>query len=110
MFRVNELVFAVVIESVTLRVRGKAPASIGVPEIVPVLEFRVKPSGKEPDVIEKVELYPPVVTAAREKALSVLPVKPDVGVVKVNAARGTAAVAELAVPEPAEFTALIFTL
>ena len=48
--------------------------------------------------------------ASKVKAVPEVPDSPELGVVMVKAARGTAAVAELAVPDPALFTALNFTL
>ena len=37
-------------ESVTFTVNVKVPGAVGVPEITPVAEVRVKPAGKLPDV------------------------------------------------------------
>ena len=56
MLKVNELVDALVTESATRKVIGKAPASTGVPEICPVLELSERPIGRVPDVIENDEL------------------------------------------------------
>jgi hypothetical protein len=45
--------FAVLVldcESVTFTVKLEVPAAVGVPEITPVAELRVRPPGKLPDV------------------------------------------------------------
>ena len=47
--------------SVTITVRLKSPVAVGVPEITPVLVFRVKPAGRLP--AEMLQVYgdmPPV--------------------------------------------------
>jgi hypothetical protein len=40
-------------ESVTVAVKVKAPAVVGVPVMAPVLVFRARPGGSAPDAIEK---------------------------------------------------------
>ena len=39
-------------ESVTLAVKSNVPTAVGVPEIIPVPESRLRPVGREPSVID----------------------------------------------------------
>jgi hypothetical protein len=41
-------------ESVTAATNGLAAATVGVPEIAPVLESRVRPAGRPPEAIDHV--------------------------------------------------------
>ncbi len=53
------------LESLTVTVMGKLPFAVGVPEMRPVLEARVSPAGRLPEVIDQVYgVVPPV--AARD--------------------------------------------
>jgi hypothetical protein len=50
-----------VVESVTFTVKPKAPEAVGVPEIMPVEAFKLRPGGKEEEVIDHVYgVVPPV--------------------------------------------------
>jgi hypothetical protein len=71
--------------SVTVTDTVEEPASVGVPEIVPVEVLKLKPSTNVP-VREYVNAArPPAAGTGREKALSAVPVNPVVGVVSVSA-------------------------
>ena len=43
-----------VVESVTCAVKLKVPEAVGVPEIVLVEEFKFKPKGRDPELIDHV--------------------------------------------------------
>jgi hypothetical protein len=50
-----------VVESLTCTVKLRAPTTVGVPEIVPVEEFNVRPGGSVPELIDHVyAVVPPV--------------------------------------------------
>ncbi len=48
---VKALVATDVETSVTLTLNGKVPAAAGVPEITPVVPFKLTPEGSEPELI-----------------------------------------------------------
>ena len=53
------------VESVTLTVKEKGPAEVGVPVIAPVVVFRVRPAGSAPEPMANVYgAVPPVTTIA----------------------------------------------
>jgi hypothetical protein len=48
-------------ESVACTVKLEAPDAVGVPEIVPLLLLRVRPEGREPEMIDQVYgIFPPL--------------------------------------------------
>ena len=50
-----------VVESVTCTAKSKVPEVVGVPEIMPVEAFKLRPGGKEEEVIDHVYgVVPPV--------------------------------------------------
>jgi hypothetical protein len=61
------------------------PATVGVPEIVPVEVAKLKPSTNSPVNAYVKDARPPAPGTAREKALSAVPDKPAVGVAIVRA-------------------------
>ena len=54
-------------ESTTLPVKLNGPADVGVPAIAPVVVFRFKPEGSDPDRIENVYGTAPPVGASPEE-------------------------------------------
>ena len=79
----DDVVALVPFESVKETVIAKVPATVGVPEMVPVLSFeRVIPSGSDPEAIEKVPLPVPFdVAILKVNAEFMVPVSPVFGVV-----------------------------
>jgi hypothetical protein len=56
-------------------VKGKEPAVVGRPVIAPVVEFKLRPVGRDPAMIEKVYVgTPPVATRDEEYATPTTPV------------------------------------
>ena len=71
--------------SVTVTDTVEEPASVGVPEIVPVEVLKLRPSTNVP-VREYVNAArPPAAGTGREKALSAVPNRPVIGVAMVSA-------------------------
>lgn len=52
--RLTDLVCAGLPESVTVAVKLEVPVEVGVPEIRPVLDARLSPAGRLPDVTDQV--------------------------------------------------------
>jgi hypothetical protein len=51
---VADIFWAGLAESATLAVKLNVPAAVGVPEITPVVDDRVRPAGRVPEVIDQV--------------------------------------------------------
>jgi len=54
MDKADDAVCGDVAESVTVTVKGEVPATVGVPEIIPVAPSKVRPAGRDPAVIDHV--------------------------------------------------------
>jgi hypothetical protein len=82
----NELVVATApLASVNRTVIAKVPAVLGVPEITPVLVFRVTEPGNDPDARAYVpEPVPPVTELLRVNEVPRDPLKPELGVAIVT--------------------------
>ena len=80
-----EVVAVAPFASVTVTDTVDVPAIAGVPEIVPVELFKLKPLNRDPfnECVRFVR--PPDATTARENPLSTVPDKPDEGVVMDSA-------------------------
>jgi len=71
--------------SVTVTDTVEDPETVGVPEIVPVEELKLRPFTKVPVNAYVSEARPPIAGPANENALFAIPDKPVVGVAIVNA-------------------------
>lgn len=71
--------------SVTVTDTVEEPAAVGVPEIVPVEELKLRPFTNEPVKEYVSAARPPVAGTEREKELSAVPDNPVVGVAIDNA-------------------------
>ena len=71
--------------SVTVTDTVEEPATVGVPEIVPVAVAKLKPFTNVPVNAYVNEARPPTPVTAIEKALFAVPKRPDVGVAIVSA-------------------------
>src|SRR5580698_10238016 len=84
--------------SVTCGVKLDVPGPVGVPEIIPVLAFRVRPLGKLPWVIDQVYgVNPPVAANVALYAIPVLPFGSEAVVICSGAAM---VIAKLLLAEP----------
>jgi hypothetical protein len=97
--RLTDLVCAGFPASVTVAVKLDVPLAVGVPEIRPVLEDRLSPAGRLPDVTDQVYgVVPPVAAIEFEYAVPCVPEgRLDVVMLKAVGATGADAAATVRV-------------